>query len=97
MGIRMALGAQRGDVVWMVLREAWILVAIGIAVGVPMALAVGRIASNRIQGLLFRMDAADPATMLGAVLALVVVATIAAYLPARRASRVDPMIALRAE
>ncbi len=97
MGIRMALGAQRGDVVWMVLREAWILVAIGIAVGVPMALAVGRIASNRIQGLLFRMDAADPATMLGAVLALVVVATIAAYLPARRASRIDPMIALRAE
>ena len=97
MGIRMALGAQRGDVVWMVLREAWLLVAIGVAVGVPMALAVGRIASNRIQGLLFRMDATDPATMLGAVLALVVVATIAAYLPARRASRIDPMVALRAE
>jgi ABC-type antimicrobial peptide transport system permease subunit len=69
LGIRMALGAQRGDVVWMVIREAWVLVAIGIAVGTPAAFAV----------------------------ALGIVATFAAYLPARRAARVDPMVALRAE
>jgi ABC-type antimicrobial peptide transport system permease subunit len=81
----------------MVLREAWTLVAIGIAVGIPLALAVGRVASNRIEGLLFRLDAADPAAMIAATLTLATVATIAAYLPARRASRIDPMVALRAE
>jgi ABC-type antimicrobial peptide transport system permease subunit len=81
----------------MVVREAWLLVAIGIAVGVPTAIAVARLASNQISGLLFRLEATDPLTIVAATLALATVATFAAYLPARRASRVDPMVALRAE
>ena len=97
LGIRMALGAQRRNVVWMVVREAWLLVAIGIAVGIPAAIAVARLASNQISGLLFRLEATDPLTIVSATLALATVATFAAYLPARRASRVDPMVALRAE
>jgi ABC-type antimicrobial peptide transport system permease subunit len=96
-GVRMALGAERADVVWMVIREAWVLVAIGLAVGVPAALLVARVAASRIEGLLFRLRATDPATIAAAAVALGVVATFAAYLPARRASRVDPMVALRAE
>jgi putative ABC transport system permease protein len=97
LGIRMALGAQRRNVVWMVVREAWLLVAIGIAVGVPAAIAVARLASNQISGLLFQLEATDPLTIVAATFALATVATFAAYLPARRASRVDPMVALRAE
>jgi ABC-type antimicrobial peptide transport system permease subunit len=93
----MALGAQRRNVVWMVVREAWLLVAIGIAVGVPAAIAVGRLASSQMSGLLFQLEATDPLTIVAATLALAAVATFAAYLPARRASRVDPMVALRAE
>ena len=65
-GIRIALGAQRRDVVWMVVREAWLLVAIGIAVGVPAAIAVARLASNQISGLLFRLEATDPLTIVAA-------------------------------
>ena len=93
----MALGAQRGDVVWMVIREAWVLVAIGIAVGTPAAFAVARIATSRIEGLLFNLRATDPLTMVACAVALGIVATFAAYLPARRAARVDPMVALRTE
>jgi predicted permease len=96
-GVRMALGARRGDVLWMVVREALILVGIGIAVGVPVALAVTRLASSQISGLLFGLEATDPITVAGAALVLTAVATFAAYWPARRASRVDPMVALRAE
>ena len=97
LGIRMALGAERGDVVWKVIREAWVLVAIGIAVGTPAAFAVARIATSRIEGLLFNLTATDPLTMAACAVALGIVATFAAYLPARRAARVDPMVALRAE
>jgi predicted permease len=97
MGIRMALGARRGDVVWMVVREALLLVLIGIAVGAPGALAVTRLASSQISGLLFGLEATDPSTFAAATLVLAGVATLAAYLPARRASRVDPMVVLRAE
>ncbi len=96
-GIRMALGARRGDVVLLVVSEALLLVAIGIAVGVPASLAAGRLASSQISGLLFGLDAADPVTIATAALALASVASLATYLPARRASRVDPMVVLRAE
>jgi ABC-type antimicrobial peptide transport system permease subunit len=96
-GIRMALGARRGDVVWLVVSEALLLVAIGIAAGVPAALAVARLASSQISGLLFELEPTDPFTIAMAALALVAVAALAAYLPARRASRVDPMVVLRAE
>jgi predicted permease len=97
MGIRMALGARRADVVWTVMREALMLVAIGLAIGVPAALVIARIASNQIAGLLFRVGTSDPQTILAAMLILTSVAGIAGYVPARRASRVDPMVALRTD
>jgi predicted permease len=96
-GIRMALGALRGDVIWMVLREALVLVSIGVAIGVPAALGLGRIASSRVPGLLFGLAPGDPLTISAATALLVVVAAIAAFLPALRAARVDPMVALRSE
>lgn len=97
MGIRMALGASRGAVIRMVMREALLLVLIGVAIGVPAALAAASVASNRISGLLFRVEATDPVTIASSVALLAFVAAIAGYLPARRASLVDPMVALRNE
>jgi putative ABC transport system permease protein len=97
MGIRMALGATRTGVVWTVMREGLLLVAAGVAIGVPAALGVARIASNQISGLLFGLRATDPATIAGAGVLLALVAAAAAYIPARRASMVDPMVALRNE
>jgi predicted permease len=97
MGIRMALGAARGDVLWMVLREALALALAGIAIGLPAALALGRLAASRIPGLLFQLETTDPPTIALAALLLVLVAVLASYLPARRASRIDPMSALRNE
>jgi len=97
MGIRMALGARRGDVVRMVMREALLLVVAGIVIGVPAALAGARLASSQVSGLLFGLEATDPLTIALATLLLAVVAMAAGYLPARRASRVDPMVALRNE
>jgi predicted permease len=92
-GIRMALGAERHSILWMVLRETLILVIAGIAIGVPVALAAARLVSTQLYGL----SAADPLTLAAAVTLLVAVAALAGYLPARRASRVDPMVALRYE
>ncbi len=97
MGIRMALGAKRWDVVWTVMREALLLVVLGVAIGVPAAFAIGRVASSRIEGLLFGLHATDPLTIAAATLLLAIVAAGAGYIPARRASRVDPMVALRIE
>jgi predicted permease len=92
-GIRMALGAQRRDVVWLVLREALALVVAGVAVGLLASLAATRTAST----LLFGLNPNDPTTIAAATLLLLVVAALAGYLPARRAARVDPMAALREE
>jgi ABC-type antimicrobial peptide transport system permease subunit len=92
-GIRMALGAQRTAVLWHVLRESLLLVAIGAGCGIPIALGAQRL----IAGLLFGLKPADPVTFLSATAVLALVALFAAYLPARRASRVDPMVALRYE
>jgi len=92
-GIRMALGAQQGTVLGMVLRETALVVGIGIAIGVPVALALTRLVSSKLYGL----TAADPLTVAAASLVLAVVAMFAGYLPARRASRVDPLVALRYE
>jgi predicted permease len=96
-GVRMALGAKRRDVLTMILRETMSLVAIGIAIGVPVSLAAARLAGRWIEGLLFEMEATDPATMVAASLTIALVAILAGYLPARRASRLDPMSALRHE
>jgi predicted permease len=97
MGVRVALGAARARVLALVLREALVLVALGLAVGVPAAFVAGRLAGSRIAGLLFGLTATDPWTMAGAAALLTIVAMAAACLPAARAARVDPMVALRAE
>jgi len=92
-GIRMALGARAGNVRWMVLREAGLLVVTGAVLGGAVAPAGGRLVASQ----LFGVTAADPWTVAAAAAFLLAVAGIAAYLPARRASRVDPMVALRHE
>jgi predicted permease len=93
MGIRMALGADQNAVQWLVVREALLLVAIGGAAGVPLAFAAAR----AVAGSLYHTAPSDPVSYGTAVGALVLVAAAAAYLPARRASRLDPMVALRSE
>jgi predicted permease len=92
-GIRMALGAAHGDVLWLVLRDALRLVLCGIALGLPAALAASRLLTSQ----LFGISPADPLTMGLATLLLLVVAAIAGYLPARRATCADPLVALRYE
>jgi len=92
-GIRMALGATRSHVVGMVLRESLLLVLAGIAIGVPIALACARLAANR----LFGVGPADPLTFVGVPILLGVIALFACYIPARRATKVDPLVALRYE
>ena len=92
-GIRMALGAQRGDVLKMILRQGFGLVLAGIALGLVAAFGLSRYIAN----MLFNMKPADPVTFGGVALLLSAVALVACYIPARRATRVDPMIALRYE
>ncbi len=92
-GIRMALGAGRAAVLWTVMRETLLLVAVGLVVGVPVVLACSRLVSS----LLFGLTPTDPATILTATALLLGVATLAGYLPARRATKVDPIVALRYE
>src|SRR6202034_2784438 len=92
-GIRMALGAGRSKMLWMVLREILILVSIGVVIGVPVTLAGDRLVSK----MLFGLKPTDPLTLVSATVMLLIVAAIAGYLPARRASLVDPMVALRYE
>jgi predicted permease len=92
-GIRMALGAQRGAVVWMVLRRVLLLAAVGLAISVPAALSVFRL----IQSFLFETQPNDPGTLALAGVVLVSAAILAGYAPARRASRIDPLAALRHE
>jgi predicted permease len=92
-GIRMALGAARSVVLRSEMRSAIGLVAIGVALGVPLALAVGRLIASQ----LFGITGSDPITLVAVCVLLALVAGLAAYLPARRASRVDPMVALRWE
>ena len=92
-GIRMALGARTRDVVSLILKESIVLVLIGVGVGVPVVLYVVRFA----QSLLFDLSPTDPISLVGAGLVLLFVAVFAAYLPARRATKVDPLVALRYE
>ena len=92
-GIRMALGANRGTVMWMVLRQAVQLALIGVAVGLPLAFAAGRFA----KGELIQTSQHDPLSILAAVCILPLLAVAGTYLPARRAAATDPVTALRAE
>src|SRR5262249_35622815 len=92
-GIRMALGAQRRDVFWLILREALLLVIAGMAVGLPLVFAVARLAS----ALLYGLTPTDPVSLLLAALLMLAVALLACWIPARRATKVDPITALRSE
>jgi putative ABC transport system permease protein len=91
--IRMALGAQRDSVVWLMLRDVVVLLALGVALGLAASLAAGRLVTS----LLYGVKPHDPLQLAGAALVLAVATALAAYLPARRASRLDPMAALREE
>jgi predicted permease len=92
-GIRMAIGAQRGDVQWLVLRQSLSLAALGVFVGIPSALELTSLVSK----LLYGVKPNDPISLIGAVMVMIAVAGLAAWIPARRASRIDPMVALRNE
>jgi ABC-type antimicrobial peptide transport system permease subunit len=92
-GIRMALGAQRGGVVRMVLREVLVLAVAGLAIGLGLALGTSKFVASFLYG----MKANDPLALAGAVVILLGAAILAGYAPARRASRIHPMVALRNE
>jgi len=92
-GIRMALGAEKATILRMVLREGLGLTVLGTAIGIPAALASSRLIST----MLYEIKPTDPLTLVVCILLMVGVAALAAFLPARRASRVDPIVALRNE
>jgi len=92
-GIRMALGADRGDVRWMIVRQSLVVAACGLAFGILASV----VATNLLRTLLFNVGPRDVATLALSAVVILIVAAVAGYLPARRASRVDPLIALRAE
>jgi putative ABC transport system permease protein len=92
-GIRMALGATPGDLRMSILRQTMKLAALGMAVGLVAAWSLGK----TLQGLLYGISPSDPLTFAAGLLLLLAVAALAGYLPARRASRLDPVEALRAE
>ena len=92
-GIRMALGAQRGDVIWMVLRQVFVLAATGLGIGLPVALGV----SKFVESFLFGVKPNDGRALILAVVILVGATLLAGYVPARKASRIDPMTAVRYE
>jgi ABC-type antimicrobial peptide transport system permease subunit len=92
-GVRMALGAQKRDVLWLILRETLVLVAAGAAVGIPSALAVARL----VKSLLYGLEPWDPLTIACATAVLFAAGALAGLLPARRAASLEPTLALRRE
>jgi ABC-type antimicrobial peptide transport system permease subunit len=93
LGVRLALGAQRGDLLWLVMRQASVMLVSGVVIGLILALASGRM----VRSYLYGVSARDGWTLGFVAVILLVVGLLAAYLPARRAAAVDPMEALRAE
>ena len=92
-GIRMAMGARRGQVVWLILRDSLLLTAAGVAMGVPLAMLVGRALTSSLYG----VKPLDAASYLLAVAGVLSVALVASAVPARRAASVEPLTALRTE
>jgi predicted permease len=93
LGIRLALGAQPSQLTWMVMREVLLLLVIGLAVGIPAALGLGRYVASQLYGI----EAHDPAMAIATVVLLTLVSTAAGLIPARRASQINPIMALRYE
>ncbi len=93
LGVRTALGATRTDVFTLVVRQGLVLALLGVAIGIPAALALTRVLASR----LFGVTATDPATLAAAAVLFVSIALLACAIPARRATTVDPLVALRAE
>jgi predicted permease len=92
-GVRMALGAKKSDVLWLIMRETLVLLTIGAAVGVPAALATAHL----IKSLLYGLEPSDPLTVTGAAVVLFAAGALAGFLPARRAASIEPTLALRSE
>jgi ABC-type antimicrobial peptide transport system permease subunit len=93
LGIRMALGAKPKLVIWLVMREVLLLLTIGLVIGVPSALALGKYVASQLYGI----QARDPWIAIGTMAVLIVVSALAGLIPAQRASRIDPVLALRYE
>jgi ABC-type antimicrobial peptide transport system permease subunit len=92
-GLRMALGAQRGQVLWMVMRGSLLVAASGVAIGLPL----GLLSAKLLRSILFGVEPRDPATFAAAIAGIAVVSVAAGLIPALRAASVDPMVALREE
>lgn len=92
-GIRIALGAQRSRILWLILRQSLLLVVIGAAIGIPLVFAAGK----WISSVLFGLHPADAFTLASAIALMFIVGVVSTYIPAHRAMRVDPMVALRYE
>jgi ABC-type antimicrobial peptide transport system permease subunit len=93
LGIRLALGAEPVGVVWLVMQEVLLLLVIGLAIGIPAALALAQYVSSQLYG----VQAHDPQTAVATMVLLTIVSAVAGLIPARRASRIDPILALRYE
>ena len=93
----MALGALPGQVARMVVREAFRIVALGLAFGVPAAIATALVARAVLAGVLFELSPMDPLILSSSAVAILLMASLAAYVPARRASRIDPVVAVKYE
>jgi ABC-type antimicrobial peptide transport system permease subunit len=91
--VRVALGATSDRISGMVIREGLVLTAVGVGIGIIGSLAAGQVVST----LLYGVSARDPLTLVGVVVALAIVSTVASWLPARRAARVDPLVAMRGD
>ena len=94
LGIRLALGAQRTDVIWLVMREVLLLLAIGLVIGIPAAIGAGRL---RRRDQLYGIQPHDPTIAIATLVLLTAVSALAGLIPAHRASRIDPIMALRYE